>query len=307
MLTVGRDRMLDAGHVQPALQCDAEALPLLVMLHGLHGDHTDWTNRGQLHLTADRLIALDAIAPLIILMPDGDDSFYVPGPDGDYERYIVDELIGQVAARYPVADGRENRFIGGLSMGGYGTWALAAERPDLVAAIAPICGGGDWFRGFPARVLNLWEMPVWAFHGARDQVVPPSGSQELVALLQALGGPARLTLYPHADHDSWTETYNNPALYRWLLMQRLKPHRRPRTLETALPDGSTLRYWQGGGGCIIAPESAGLGRLVPLEAKTWQALAAERSDPRRLAQELAALGLPSELAPYVTAVQAAAE
>ncbi len=214
-------------------------------------------------------------------------------------------LLEDALQRYRVDPDRV--YVTGLSMGGFGTWALAADRPDLVAAIAPICGGGDWFRGFPARVLNLWEMPVWAFHGARDQVVPPSGSQELVALLQALGGPARLTLYPHADHDSWTETYNNPALYRWLLMQRLKPHRRPRTLETALPDGSTLRYWQGGGGCIIAPESAGLGRLVPLEAKTWQALAAERSDPRRLAQELAALGLPSELAPYVTAVQAAAE
>jgi len=271
--------------------------PLMLFLHGAGERGNDLA---QVRRHGPPQLAEERALPFVILSPQCPAETTWLGMLRALAALIEDAL-----QRYRVDPDRV--YVTGLSMGGYGTWALAAERPDLVAAIAPICGGGDWFRGFPARVLNLWEMPVWAFHGARDQVVPPSSSQELVALLQALGGPARLTLYPHADHDSWTETYNNPALYRWLLLQRLKVHRRPRTHEATLPDGSSFRFWQGGGGCIIAPDSAGLRPMVPLEAKTWQALAAERSDVQRLADELEALGLPRELAPHVAAVQGAAE
>jgi len=79
----------------------------------------------------------------------------------------------------------------------------------------PVCGGGD-----PATVCSLKEVPVWAFHGARDEVVPPHESQRMVDALRACGGSARLTLYPDLAHDSWTRTYDNPALFDWLLQQR---------------------------------------------------------------------------------------
>jgi len=267
--------------------------PLMLFLHGAgeRGDDLALVRQhGPPKLVEERSL------PFVLLSPQcpADTTWLTMLP-------ALAALIEDAIARYRVDPARI--YVTGLSMGGFGTWALAAARPDLIAAIAPICGGGDWFRGFPARALDLWEMPVWAFHGAQDQVVPPSGSQELVALLQALGGPARLTIYPDAEHDSWTETYRNPALYRWLLSQRLAPHRRPRAHTASLPDGSPLCYWQGGGGCVIASGARGLAPLVPLAAETWRALLQVPLEEQALAEKLTALGLPAELAPYVAAVR----
>ncbi len=111
----------------------------------------------------------------------------------------------------------ERIYLSGLSMGGNGTWHFAAAYPDRFAAIAPVCGWGDFFAGFPERVCLLKQVPVWAFHGAQDTVVPLAGSQVLVDKLQECGGDVRLTIYPDATHDSWTETYDNPELYTWFL------------------------------------------------------------------------------------------
>ena len=86
----------------------------------------------------------------------------------------------------------------------------------------PICVGGYWFHGFPQRVEVLKNVPVWAFHGALDPVVPLEASQLLVNMLKTVGGKVQLTVYPDADHDSWTETYNNSELYTWFLQHSLK-------------------------------------------------------------------------------------
>jgi predicted peptidase len=102
-------------------------------------------------------------------------------------------------------------------MGGYGTWSLATEYPERFAAIAPICGGGD-----PKKAHLLKDMPVWVFHGAKDTVVPPERSEEMVNALKEAGGNVQYTVYPEADHDSWTETYNNPKLYEWFLKHKRK-------------------------------------------------------------------------------------
>jgi predicted peptidase len=101
-------------------------------------------------------------------------------------------------------------------MGGYGTWTLAAAYPDRFAAIAPICGGGKAFMAY-----RLKDVPVWAFHGAKDNVVPVKESEELVNAIKARGGDAKLTVYPDAGHDSWTATYNNQELYDWFLKHRI--------------------------------------------------------------------------------------
>lgn len=95
------------------------------------------------------------------------------------------------------------------------SWQLASFAPHRLAAIAPICGGGEvyWTRSFA-------HLPVWAFHGGKDTGVPLERSQEMVDALRKKGGDPKLTVYPEAGHDSWTETYNNPALYEWLLEQR---------------------------------------------------------------------------------------
>ena len=108
--------------------------------------------------------------------------------------------------------------VTGLSMGGYGTWALAAACPERLAAIAPICGGGS-----PRLAGRLVGLPIWAFHGARDDQVALRESTRMVDAVNRAGGRARLTVYPEAGHDSWTRTYRNPALYRWLQRQRRAP------------------------------------------------------------------------------------
>ena len=97
-------------------------------------------------------------------------------------------------------------------MGGFGTWSLACHQPDRFAAIAPICGGGQWF-----LAKRLKDLPVWAFHGGKDPVVPVELSEKMVGAVKMAGGDAKLTVYPEAGHDSWTATYDNPELYDWFL------------------------------------------------------------------------------------------
>lgn len=106
-------------------------------------------------------------------------------------------------------------YLVGNSMGGYGTWQLAMSMPDYFAAILPICGGGmAWNAG------QLVHVPVWAFHGEKDNVVSPDESRRMVAAVQDCGGDARLTLYPDAAHDAWTPTYANGEVFAWLFAQR---------------------------------------------------------------------------------------
>ena len=125
----------------------------------------------------------------------------------------VESLILKIIKNYRIDKTRV--YVTGLSMGGYGTWALAARRPELFAAAVPICGGGD-----PATVNVLKNLPIWVFHGVLDKVVLPEESEKMIRALEKAGGKVRYTLYPESYHDSWTETYDNPALYDWMLSKR---------------------------------------------------------------------------------------
>lgn len=112
-------------------------------------------------------------------------------------------------------------YLTGLSMGGFGTWSVGVRHPERFAAIVPICGGGRIAdiaaAGQPQRAA-LRRLGVWAFHGARDVTVPLEESERMVAALQAAGASdVRLTVYLNAEHDAWSESYANPALYTWLL------------------------------------------------------------------------------------------
>ncbi|MFA6543624.1 MAG: prolyl oligopeptidase family serine peptidase [Limisphaerales bacterium] len=134
-------------------------------------------------------------------------------------------LLDGVQAGHKVDKSRV--YLTGLSMGGYGSWALLAKAPERFAAVAPICGGGDtidFLLPGPGKAPALKATPVWAFHGAKDSVVLPAESERLVALLKKLGvKDVQLTVYPEANHDSWTATYNNPKLYEWFLAHERKP------------------------------------------------------------------------------------
>jgi predicted peptidase len=123
---------------------------------------------------------------------------------------VLINLVDDVAARYKVD--KKRIYLTGLSMGGYGTWALAAAYPERFAAIAPICGGGSRIMS-----LRLKDMPIWVFHGAKDKVVSIEESEEMVKAIRNRGGNVKFTIYPDAGHDSWTESYNNQELYDWFL------------------------------------------------------------------------------------------
>lgn len=103
-------------------------------------------------------------------------------------------------------------YLIGASMGGYATWQLGMSMPEIWAAIVPICGGGMYWNA--GRLINV---PVWAFHGAKDTTVFVEESVKMVDAVNRVGGNARLTVYPDNRHDAWCDTYRNQEVYKWLL------------------------------------------------------------------------------------------
>ncbi len=128
-------------------------------------------------------------------------------------------LLDEIVRKHAVDTKRI--YLTGLSMGGYGTWRLGLTHPEKFAAIVPICGGGELItvlvaNGEKAKALKT--LGVWAFHGGKDPVVPLEESQRMVELVKKAGvRDVKLKIYPEAGHDSWTETYKDPELYKWLL------------------------------------------------------------------------------------------
>ena len=120
-----------------------------------------------------------------------------------------------VAATHRVDQRR--MYCTGLSMGGYGTWAITAKYPNLFAAAIPICGGGD-----PGQAKALAKLPIWAFHGDKDKAVPLERSQLMVDAIREAGGSIKFKVYPGVGHNSWSLTYGNPDVYKWLLSHTRK-------------------------------------------------------------------------------------
>jgi len=129
-------------------------------------------------------------------------------------------------------------YLTGLSMGGYGTWALGSQYPGRFAALVPICGGirlppghhivnahdtDDSANPYAAIAAKIGKTPVWVFHGGADDTVPVTESRQMVEALKAEGGDVRYTEYPGVKHDSWDKAYAEPELAAWLLSHRLAP------------------------------------------------------------------------------------
>jgi len=181
------------------------ARPLLLFLHGAG-------ERG------DNLALVKRHGPPKIVDKKKDFPFIVVSPQcPKKKRWQAEQLIkllDHVAGAHTVD--RDRIYVTGLSLGGYGTWALAAAYPDRFAAAVPICGGGD-----PEQAGRLVNLPIWVFHGGKDPTVRLSQSEEMVNAIKAAGGSkAILTVYPEAGHDSWTKTYNNQEVYKWLLSHK---------------------------------------------------------------------------------------
>ncbi len=182
--------------------------PLILFLHGM-GERGADLELVKIH-GIPKIVEAQTDFPFITVSPQCPIEYV--WRDDDMQQ-AVENLLQKIVKNYRVDKTRI--YVTGLSMGGYGTWSLAARRPDLFAAAVPICGGGD-----PATVNILKNLPIWVFHGGLDEVVLPEESEKMVRALEKAGGKVRYTLYPEAYHDSWTETYDNPALYDWLLSNR---------------------------------------------------------------------------------------
>jgi predicted peptidase len=118
-------------------------------------------------------------------------------------------LVEEVMKTHPVDPRRF--YVTGLSMGGYATWDLLGRVPERIAAAVPICGGGD-----PSLAGKFKDIAVWAFHGEADAVVPVRTTRDMIAAMEKAGGKPKSTFYPEVNHDSWTRTYQDPELIRWM-------------------------------------------------------------------------------------------
>lgn len=201
--------------------------PLVIFLHGAGERGTD--NEKQLvHVArafADSAIRADY--PAFVLFPQvAPDKWW---SNGEYNResgtvtinrYVAgDHLVALMQLKdslleaLPVDGGRV--YIGGLSLGGFGTWDALARWSDQFAAAFPICGAGD-----PNMAMYMAGVPLWVFHGSADAVVPPMTSRKMVEALREMGSPVIYTEFPGVNHNSWDPAFENRLLFDWLFAQR---------------------------------------------------------------------------------------
>jgi predicted peptidase len=184
--------------------------PLLLFLHGA-GERGTNLNLVRVH-GPPKIVEQKPGFPFIVVSPQC--------PAGQrWDNDVLLALLDDIQKRYRVD--RKRVYLTGLSMGGYGTWSLGLTHPERFAAIAPICGGGDplvLLLPDPKKTAAVKSLGIWAFHGAKDPVVPLRESERMVEALKRFGcREVEFTVYPDAQHDSWTESYANPKFYDWLL------------------------------------------------------------------------------------------
>jgi len=225
-----QDKLLTAHSFQRQITAGASYLLFLPKGYEPHGDQ-HWPLILFLHGAGERgsnVWQVNVHGPAQYIPEHGDFPFIVVSPQCPAERSWSDEvllaLLTEITTNYKVDADRI--YLTGLSMGGYETWSLSLASPEIFAAGAPICGGGEVLpivlakTGFttPQRKEALKGLPIWAFHGGKDNVVPPLESERMVQALKELGSTeVKLTVYPEANHNAWTQTYSNPDFYKWLL------------------------------------------------------------------------------------------
>ena len=205
----------------------ARRWPLVLFLHGQGESGTDgW--RQLLQGLPPALFAAPERWPAIILLPQK------PDPEREWESYEKALLALVDRARRTWAIDPERVILTGLSQGGHGSWVLGAHHPDLWAAVGPVCGyvaarrrddagriPADAFGGTAAELAKpLASKPVWAFHGAVDDVVPVAETETMIAALRAAGGAPRVTIVPEVGHGVWSRAYEDPEFAAWLFAQR---------------------------------------------------------------------------------------
>jgi predicted peptidase len=212
-------RILTPARVEPG-----KRYPLVVFLHG-GGERGDDNGKQLVHAMND--FASDAIMakhPAFVVAPQCPEGKRWVEVEWSADSHTMPEMPSEpLAALFGLVDSltrsqpidTRRLYITGLSMGAFGVWDAIQRRPELFAAAAPVCGGGD-----PILAKQIHVVPIWAFHGAVDKTVKVKRSREMVEALKEVGAEPKYTEYPDVGHDSWTRTYKDPALYEWLFAQR---------------------------------------------------------------------------------------
>ena len=188
--------------------------PLIVYLHGA-------TLRG----ATLELLMKDEPLPKK-LEKENDFPFVVVSPlgDGEYEFWSKDEMINplftlleEIQTTYSID--AKKIYLTGNDMGGNGVWAIGLRYPEYFAALAPVAGYFDYPFTIPENICDLKDIPVWAFHGGRDDIIPVEAGQGLVDALNACGGNAKFTVSQDMKIDVLYKVYADPELYEWFLEQ----------------------------------------------------------------------------------------
>lgn len=182
--------------------------PLVLFLHGSGERGTDYN--AVKRNGPPMLVDAGKKFQFILLCPQCPDRIY-------WDNKFLMALLDEIESKYNVDTNRE--YVTGLSMGGNGTWSLAIEYPEKFAAIAPMSASGE-----PDDVCALKDVPVWVFHGEKDDLVPLKEDADMVNNLKNCGGDVKFTIYPDVGHGAWVQAYNDPELYEWMLSHSLKKY-----------------------------------------------------------------------------------
>jgi predicted peptidase len=188
-----------------------KAYPVILFLHGAGETGTD--GEKQVKVGIGKAIKKDEKTfPFIVVLPQSQKRTWKAETE-DGKRAIA--ILDETCKAYKIDDKRQ--YLTGLSMGGFGTWSMAAAYPERWAAIAPICGGGD-----VKTAVKFKDLPCWNFHGDKDTSVNVEQSLKMIQALKDAGGSPRYTEYPGVGHNSWDNAYGAAELYTWLLEQKRK-------------------------------------------------------------------------------------
>ena len=185
--------------------------PLILFLHGAGETGSDGQKQVKVGL-GKAIKAKEKSFEFIAVFPQSQKRNWRAGSE-DGKRALA--ILDEVEKNYKVDAKRV--YLSGLSMGGFGTWSLAAAHPERWAAIVPICGGGD-----PKEATKIKDIPCWCFHGDEDKAVKVEMSRSMIKALKDAGASPRYDEYPGVGHNSWDRAYATPELYEWLLQQKLK-------------------------------------------------------------------------------------
>ncbi len=177
--------------------------PLLIFLHG-SGEAGDDLEKVKVH-GPPNFVSSRPDFPFIVASPQSPNVH-------DFDPVALNLMLDQLLSRLPID--KDRVYLTGLSVGGMWSYGWASRNPERFAAIAPVCGNWD-----TEDACKLKNIPVWAFHGARDDAVPIASDEAMVAAINACGGNAKLSVYPDIGHDVWDTAYAEPRLYDWLLQQ----------------------------------------------------------------------------------------